>query len=207
MEENQLEASLNATDGEKLSDQPKKEDGIDNPNSGKEDVTSKKDYFRVYGEMMKYKKWFEELKGEVQTLKSSIPAQEEVYEGDYDKDQVQFVERLAEKKAVKIAEQKFNELFKQREQSELQHREEKEFLKANPEAVEYLESIYNFKKNVDPNISLNQAWKWLSRMYWVSNDVTTPPPANMGGAGTISKPNTKELPIWDAYSQRLGLSK
>ncbi len=154
---------------------PEGENKTDSKTRGKEE-------YRLYGQLMQEKKERESVQSRLQQLETRMQPKEEEDFGDLDPDHVKFMDERIQKKAERIAEQKFDQILQQRQQSELYQKEEKAFISANPEAIQHLDAINNFRKNVDSNASLASARKVLAPMYWIQE--RTPAPIISQGVGS-----------------------
>ena len=161
----------------------------------KEEFVSKKDFYRIYWEK-------KSLEKKIQELEARIPAQkhEEDY-WSYQKEDVDFIE----KRAQAVAERKFQELSEAREKTQLQQKEEQAFLEAHPEAVQYLDGIYELKKNMAPNMSLVRVRKWYQKLF--GDDEPVSRPASMWGNWSAQPKPKVEMSEEEAFATWLGRNK
>lgn len=102
-----------------------------------------------------YKKAYHEMAGKFYKLKDSIQPKStdsEIDTSSFDEAQLEAVNRIAEKKA--------RELLENRERNDLVVKEEEAFLKANPQAYEKLDEIRSMK-NRNPEMSINKIYRFF----------------------------------------------
>lgn len=116
----------------------------------------KKEYYKEYWTRKQIEKKISDLESKV----SSINSQSDPIDyGNYNKDEVLFVEKLAEKKAEQIVERKLKSYMEDKHNQELVSKEQQAFLDNHPEAIEDLDRIKKLQKEYFPEKSYSYVYK------------------------------------------------
>lgn len=140
-----------------------------------------KDFYKVLWQKKQLEKELQEIKARKQQIEEQRSNEEDL--GEYDPDDLAFIEKRAEK----IAEKKFNELHNQKEQQVLQLKEEQAFLANHPEAIEKLDAVKRYRDTIDPEMSLKSAWRLLAPAYWYEPQEAPKQQPNLWGNWSIQK--------------------
>lgn len=116
----------------------------------------KKEYYKEYGTRKQIEKKVSDLENRFDSI--STPNQPIDY-GDYNKDQVEFIEKLAEKKAGQMIDKKLNSFMENRQNQELVSKEQEAFLDQHPEAIDDLDRIKDLQKQYFPGKSISYVYK------------------------------------------------
>lgn len=154
--------------------------------SQEEHKEKNKDFYKVLWQKKQVEKELAELKARKEAQEAKIAQEEDDASDYYNKDDIELIEKRAEK----IAERKFNELTKKQQLNDLQLKEEQAFLATHPEAIEKLEAVRRYRDTIDSEMSLQSAWKLLAPAYWHSVDKPKPKPVNMGWDWDSGKSNS-----------------
>lgn len=98
----------------------------------------KKEYYKEYGTRKQLETKVSQIESKVNSLGSSS---NQIDYGDYNKEQVDFMSKLAETKAEQIVEKRLSSMLQEKHNQELVSKEEQAFLDKNPEAIEYIDKV------------------------------------------------------------------
>ena len=116
----------------------------------------KKEYYQEYWTRKQIEKKVSDLEQKFNTIQSTNQTTDY---GDYNKEQVEFIEKLAEKKAEQLIDKKLHSFMDNRQNQELVSKEQEAFLDQHPEAIDDLDRIKDLQRQYFPGKSISYVYK------------------------------------------------